>query len=53
MESYNNKWWKLLKIHFFINLRKNIIFLRARFGVINQNVENIVKFLSLKRLNIL
>ena len=36
MESYNNKRRKLLKIHFFINLRKEIIFLRAHFCVIKQ-----------------
>ena len=34
--SYNNKGRKLLKIHFFINLRKKIIFLRAHFCVIKQ-----------------
>ena len=43
MESYNNKRRKLLKIH--INLRKKIIFLRAHFSVIKQNLENIVKML--------
>ena len=43
MESYNNKRWKLLKIYFFMNLRKKIIiifynniFLRAHFCVIKQ-----------------
>ena len=45
MESYNNKRRKLLKIHFFINLRKKILFLRAHFCVIKQNLENIVEFL--------
>ena len=45
MESYNNKWRKLLKTHFYINLRKKIIFLRAHFFVIRQNFENIVEFL--------
>ena len=46
MESYDNKRWKLLKIHFLINLRKKIIFLRAHFCVIKQNFENIVEFLG-------
>ena len=52
MESYNNKWRKFLKIHFFINLRTKIIFLRAQFCVIKQNFENIVEYLwkSPKRL---
>ena len=45
MESYNNKWRKLLKIHFFINLHKKIIFLRGHFCVIKQNLEHIVEFL--------
>ena len=45
MECYNNKRRKLLKIHFFINLRKKIIFLRPHFCVIKQNLENIVEFL--------
>ena len=45
MESYNDKQWKLLKTHFFINLRKKIIVLRANFWVIMQNLENIVEFL--------
>ena len=45
MEIYNNKRRKLLKIHFFINLRKKIIFLRVYFCVIKQNFENIVEFL--------
>ena len=43
MESYNNKRRKLLKIHFFINLRKIIICLRAHFCVITKIFENIVK----------
>ena len=42
--SYNNKRQKLLKIHFFINLRKKIIFLRAHFCAIKQNLENIFEF---------
>ena len=45
MESYNNKRRKLLKLHFFINLRKKIICLLAHFCVIKQNLENIVEFL--------
>ena len=45
MESYNNKRRKVLKIHFFINLRKKISVLRAHFCVIKQNFENIVVFL--------
>ena len=45
MESYNNKRRKLLKIHFFINLRKKIFFLRAHFCVIMQNLKIIVEFL--------
>ena len=45
MESYDNKRRKLLKIHIFINLRTKIIFLRAHFFVIKQNLENIVKIL--------
>ena len=45
MESYNNKWQKLLKTQFFINLRNKIIVLRAHFCVIKQNLENIVEFL--------
>ena len=45
MESYNNKQRKLLKIHFFINLRKKIICLVAHFCVIKQNLENIIEFL--------
>ena len=45
MESYNNKRRKLLKIHFFINLRTKLIFQRAHFSVIQQNLENIVSFL--------
>ena len=45
MESYNNKRRKLLKIHFYINLRKEIIVLQAHFCVIKQHFENIVKFL--------
>ena len=46
MESYKNKRRKLLKIHFFINLRKKkIIFLRANFCVIKQKFENTVEFL--------
>ena len=45
MESYNNKRRTFLKIHFFINLRKKIIFLRPYFCVIKQNLENIVEFL--------
>ena len=43
--SYDNKRRTLLKIHFFINLRQNIIFIRANFCFIKQNVENIVKML--------
>ena len=37
MESYNNKRRKLFKVHLFINLRKEIAFLRADFCVIKQN----------------
>ena len=48
MESYNSKRQKLLKLQFFINLRKKIIFLRAHFFVIKQNVENIVEFFLMK-----
>ena len=44
-ESYNNKRGQFLKIHFFINLRKIIIFQRAHFYVIKQYLENIVEFL--------
>ena len=44
MESYNNKLRKLLKIHLFINLRKQIFFQRAHFSVIKQNFVNIVEF---------
>ena len=43
MESYNNKRGELLKIHFFINLRKNNNFSTSSF-FIKQNLENIVKF---------
>ena len=45
MESYDNKRRKLLKIHFFINLRKKNNFLRANFCIIKQNLKNIVKIL--------
>ena len=45
MESFDNKRRKLLKIHFFINLRRKIIFLRAHFCVIKQSLENIVTIL--------
>ena len=44
MDSYNNKRRKFLKIHFFINLRTKIIFLRAHFNVIKQHLENIVEY---------
>ena len=40
MESYDNKRRKLLKIHFFINLRKKNNFLRAHFCVIKENIAN-------------
>ena len=44
IESCNNKRRTLLKIHFFINMRKKMIFPRANFCVIKQNLENIVNF---------
>ena len=44
MQSYDNKRRKFLKIHFFINLRKQVIFLRVHFCIIKQNIENIVNF---------
>ena len=36
MESYNNKRRKLLKIHFFINLRKKIIFYELNFVLLSK-----------------
>ena len=44
MKSYNNKQRKLLKIHFFTNLRKIVSCLRAHFCVIKQNFETIADF---------
>ena len=44
MEIYNNKRRKLLKIHFFINLRKKIIFLRDHFCFIKQNLRILSNF---------
>ena len=45
MESYNNKRRKLLKKHFFMNLRKKNNFSTSSFCVIKHNMENIVEFL--------
>ena len=43
MENYDNKRCELLKIYFFLNPRKKLIFLREHFCVIKQNFENILE----------
>ena len=45
MKSYDNKLWNCSNTFLYKSVYKQIIFLRAHFCVINQNLENIVKFL--------
>ena len=47
MESYDNKRWKLLKIHFFINLRKKIIFYELIFMSLSNFGEYCQNFMKI------